>query len=162
MPQISKDTIADTLEQIAQLLELKGENVFKIRAYQNAARAVETYAGSLAEAAAEGRLGEIEGVGKAIAEKITELVTTGRLEYFETLKAEFPPGLFEIAELQGLGPKKIKALWEKLDVTSIEQLEAALDRYEGTLILVTHDRQMRDAVTLTRFIDVDSGQVIVR
>ena len=97
MPQISKDTIADTLEQIAQLLELKGENVFKIRAYQNAARAVETYAGSLAEAAAEGRLGEIEGVGKAIAEKITELVTTGWLEYFETLKAEFPPGLFEIA-----------------------------------------------------------------
>ena len=125
MPQISKDTIADTLEQIAQLLELKGENVFKIRAYQNAARAVETFAGNLAEAAAEGRLGEIEGVGKAIAEKITELVTTGRLEYFETLKAEFPPGLFEIAELQGLGPKKIKALWEKLDVTSIEQLEAA-------------------------------------
>jgi DNA polymerase (family 10) len=107
MPQLSKDQIADTLESIARMLELKGENVFKIRAYTNAARALETFSGDLAVAAAENRLAEIPGVGKAIAEKITELVTTGELVYFNNLKAEIPEGIFEMFELQGLGPKKI-------------------------------------------------------
>jgi DNA polymerase (family 10) len=125
MQTITKDAIAEILEHIGQLLELKGENPFKIRAYQNAARALESYSGNLAQTAAEGRFGEIEGIGKAIAEKITELVSTGRLEYYEALKAEFPPGLFEIFELQGLGPKKIKAMWEQLEVTSVKELEAA-------------------------------------
>ena len=125
MASITKDKIADTLESIAQMLEIKGENVFKIRAYTNAARALETYTGDIVTAAGEGRLGEIPGVGKAIAEKITELVATGQLAYFEILKAEFPPGVFEMFDLQGLGPKKIKALWDKLGITTIPELEAA-------------------------------------
>jgi len=125
MAQLTKDQIADTFESIAQMLELKGENVFKIRAYQNAARALETYSGDLATAAAENRLGDISGIGRAIADKITELVVTGQLAYYETLKAEFPPGVFEMFDLQGIGPKKIKALWEKLGVTTIAELEKA-------------------------------------
>jgi DNA polymerase (family 10) len=125
MPVPTKDQIADLLESIAQMLELKGENVFKIRAYTNAARAIETYSGDLATAAAENRLGDIPGVGKAIADKLTELVVTGQLAYYETLKAEFPPGIFEMFDLQGIGPKKIKALWEKLNVTTIAELEKA-------------------------------------
>jgi len=125
MALLSKDQIADILESIAQMLELKGENVFKIRAYTNAARALETYSGDLAVAAAENRLGDIQGIGKAIAEKVTELVVTGTLPYYENLKAEFPPGVFEMFELQGLGPKKIKALWDKLGVTTIAELEKA-------------------------------------
>jgi DNA polymerase (family 10) len=125
MAEITRETIAGTLEGIGRLLELKGENVFKIRAYANAARAVEGYSGSILKAAADGALGSIPGIGKAIAEKINELIETGELEYFNTLKAEFPPGLFEMLELQGLGPKKIKAVWEKLGVTNILELEAA-------------------------------------
>jgi DNA polymerase (family 10) len=125
MAPLSKDQIADTLESIARMLELKGENVFKIRAYTNAARALETFSGDLAAAAAENRLGEIPGVGKAIADKITELVTTGELVYFNKLKAQFPEGVFEMFELQGLGPKKIKALWEILGITTVPELEAA-------------------------------------
>lgn len=125
MPQITKDQVADTLEAIARLLELKGENPFKVRAYTNAARALETFAGDVLRVATEGGLAEIPGIGKAIAEKVTELVTTGQLVYFETLKAEFPAGLFELFELQGLGPKKIKAVWEQLGVTSIATLETA-------------------------------------
>ena len=124
MPQLSRDDIADILEHIAQLLELKGEVVFKVRAYQNAARALEGFSGNLAQLASEGRLGEIDGVGKAIAEKITALLDTGVLPYYEELKAEFPPGIFEIAELQGVGPKKIKAMWEKLGITTLAELEA--------------------------------------
>src|SRR3954447_18409333 len=110
MSLITKDQIAEILESIAQMLELKGENVFKVRAYLNAARALETFSGDLTALAGENRLGEIPGVGKAIAEKATELVVTGELQYFNTLKAEFPPGVFEMFELQGLGPKKIKAV----------------------------------------------------
>ncbi|MEI9897406.1 MAG: helix-hairpin-helix domain-containing protein [Chthoniobacter sp.] len=125
MPVPTKDQIADLLESIAQMLELKGENIFKIRAYTNAARAVETYPGDLATAAAENRLGDIHGIGRAIADKLTELIVTGQLAYYETLKAEFPPGIFELFDLQGLGPKKIKALWEKLNVTTIAELEKA-------------------------------------
>lgn len=125
MPVPTKDQIADLLESIAQMLELKGENIFKIRAYTNAARAVETYPGDLAVAAAENRLGDIHGIGRAIADKLTELIVTGQLAYYEALKAEFPPGIFEMFDLQGLGPKKIKALWEKLNVTTIAELEKA-------------------------------------
>ncbi len=125
MAEITKDQVAETLESIAQMLELKGENVFKIRAYQNAARAMETFSGNLGQAVGEGKIGEVCGVGKAIAEKITELVVTGDLCYFNILKAEFPPGIFEMTEVQGMGPKKIKAVWEKLDITSVAELEKA-------------------------------------
>ncbi len=124
MPQVTKDALVDMLESIAQMLELKGENVFKIRAYTNAARAIETFNGDFQAMAAEGRLTEIPGVGKAIADKIAEAVTTGRIPYLEALKAEFPPGLFALFELQGIGPKKIKALWQQLGITSLEALEA--------------------------------------
>jgi DNA polymerase (family 10) len=120
----NKDDIADTLESIGLLLELKGENAFKTRAYANAARAVETFPGNVETMAKENRLGEIPGIGTAIAAKIFELVTTGRLEFYEKLRAEFPETLFDLFELQGLGPKKIKALYEQLQIASIPELEA--------------------------------------
>ena len=113
------------LEGIGVLLELKGENAFKTRAYANAARAVETYAGNIEQMAREKRLLEIPGIGAAIAGKIGELVETGRVEAYEKLRAEFPPTLFELFHLPGVGAKKIKALHEQLGVTSIAELEAA-------------------------------------
>ena len=122
---MTKDEVSAVLEAITQLLELKGENPFKIRAYQNAARAVETYSGNLETAAKEGRLTEIPGIGAAIAEKIALLVQTGQLPYYEELKAEVPPGIFEMFELMGLGPKKIRAIYDKLGISSLEGLEAA-------------------------------------
>jgi len=122
---MTKEEVGEVLEAITQLLELKGENPFKIRAYQNAARAMETFSGNLEATVKEGRLREIAGIGEAIAEKITMLVETGHLPYYEELKAEFPPGLFELFELTGLGPKKIHALYEKLGVASMDALEAA-------------------------------------
>ena len=122
---MSKEELAEIFEQIARLLELKGENPFKIRAYENAARALETLSGDLAKMIEEDRLREVEGIGKAIAEKITALVQTGRLEYYEKLRDEFPPEIFVLFELQGLGAKKIKMLYETLGVSSITKLERA-------------------------------------
>ena len=125
MPQANKETVIDTLEAIAQMLELKGENIFKIRAYVNAARALETFTGDFQKAVAESTLTDISGIGKAIADKITELTITGELQFFNALKAEFPPGIFEMFELSGIGPKKIKVLWEDLGITTIAELEKA-------------------------------------
>ncbi|MCX6960205.1 MAG: DNA polymerase/3'-5' exonuclease PolX [Verrucomicrobia bacterium] len=115
--------VGEILEHIAQLLELKGENPFKIRAYTNAARALESLSEPIETIVNEGRLGSIEGIGKAITEKVTELVTTGKLEYYEELKGSFPEGIFELFELQGLGAKKIRALHEQLGVSSVADLE---------------------------------------
>lgn len=125
MVQKSKEEVIELFESIARLLELKGENVFKVRAYTNAARTLETFTGDFGAVVAEGRLGEVDGIGAALQEKITDFVRTGSLPYYEKLRAEFPPGLFELFELQGLGPKKIKALWEQLDVSTVDALEAA-------------------------------------
>jgi DNA polymerase (family X) len=121
----TKEAVVELLESIALMLELKGENPFKVRAYTNAARAIETFAGDLGQLAAGDRLGEIGGIGEAIAEKLRIFITTGKLEYADQIRAEFPPGLFDLFELQGLGAKKIKALWDKLGVDSIPALEKA-------------------------------------
>ena len=122
---MDKDTVAQILVEIGVLLELKGENPFKTRAYANAARTLEGLSEPLVTLVAEKRLGEIKGIGEALEEKITELVTAGRLKYYEDLKASIAPGLIEMLEISGLGPKKIQALHKKLGVDSIATLEAA-------------------------------------
>ncbi|HEV2804938.1 MAG TPA: DNA polymerase/3'-5' exonuclease PolX [Chthoniobacterales bacterium] len=122
---MDKATIADVLEKIATLLELKDENPFKIRAYTNAARSLETWGGNIADLGNEEVLEKIPGIGKAIAAKIKELVETGSLKFFEELRAEFPADILEMFSLPGLGAKKIKALHEKLQVSSIAQLHEA-------------------------------------
>jgi DNA polymerase (family 10) len=122
---MDKATIADVLEKIATLLELKGQNPFKIRAYVNAARSLETWGGNIADLSNEEVLEKIPGIGKAIAAKIKELVETGSLKFFDDLRAEFPADILELFSLPGLGAKKIKALHEKLQVSSIAQLHEA-------------------------------------
>ena len=122
---MDKDKVAEILVEIGVLLELKGENPFKTRAYANGARTIEGLNEPLAKLVAEKRLGEIKGIGEALEQKITELVETGKLKYYDDLKASIPPGLIEMLEISGLGPKKIQALNKKLGVDSIEKLEAA-------------------------------------
>jgi DNA polymerase (family 10) len=124
---MDKATIADVLEKTATLLELKGENPFKIRAYTNAARSLETWGDSISDLRDEETLEKIPGIGKAIAAKIKELVETGSLRFFENLRSEFPAEILELFSLPGLGAKKIKALYEQLGVSSIAQLQAACE-----------------------------------
>src|SRR5437867_139921 len=122
---MDKEKVAQILTEIGTLLELKGENPFKTRAYLNAARAIESLTDPLSTLIEEQRLGEIKGIGEALQEKITTLVRTGRLPYYEELKASIPAGLVEMLGIPGVGPKKVKALHDRLGVASIEQLEAA-------------------------------------
>lgn len=122
-----KDEVAAALEEIGTLLELKGENSFRCNAYHNAARAILQVEGDLKELIDEKRLGDVRGIGSAMLEKITTLVTTGRLPYLEDLRAAIPPGMVTMLRIPGLGPKKIIALRELLKVEDIEQLKAACD-----------------------------------
>jgi len=122
---MDKDKVAEILVEIGTLLELKGENPFKTRAYANAARTLEGLSEPLPKIVAEKRLGEIKGIGAALEQKITELVETGKLKYYDELKASIPPGLIAMLEISGLGPKKIQALNQQLGLDSIEKLAAA-------------------------------------
>ena len=118
--------VVKVFQDIADLLELKGENQFKIRAYQKAARAIEHLPAEAEQLATEERLREIPGVGEAIAKKITELVTTGRLDYYEKLKAEFPEGISTLLDIPGVGPKTAMLLSSELGISSVDELETAI------------------------------------
>jgi len=124
---MTKGDIAAVLEEIGTLLELKGENPFKIRAYANAARSIEAWGGNLSDLQDEEALSKIPGIGKSIADKIKELAATGSLKYLEELRAEFPAAILELFSIPGLGAKKIKALYDKLQISSIEQLLKACE-----------------------------------
>ena len=127
---MDKDAVAAILKEIGVFLELKGENPFKTRAYVNGARIIEGLTEPLETLIKEERLGEIKGIGGALVEKITELVETGKLEYYEELKGSIPPGLIEMLDINGMGPKKVKAVHEKLKIKTIKQLENACKKGE--------------------------------
>ena len=118
--------IARVFQDIADLLELKAENPFKIRAYQKAVRSIEYLPVELEKLVAEDKLRDVPGVGEAIARKITELVNTGRLEYYEKLKAEFPEGINTLLDIPGIGPRTAMLLSRELGIASAEELEAAI------------------------------------
>ena len=122
---MTRELLAAVLEEIALLLELKDENPFKVRAYRQGAEAVGNFEGDIVQLAAAGQLTGIKGIGEALRDKLHELATTGRLQFHEDLRAEFPAGLFELFELQGLGPKKVKTLHATLGIGSLADLKTA-------------------------------------
>jgi DNA polymerase (family 10) len=127
---MTKDDIALALEEIATLLELTGENDFRVRAYRNGARAVQQLEGDFKQLVLGGKLSGVRGIGDALQEKITTLVTTGQLPYLEELRSSVPPGLREFLKLPGIGPKKVKVLHAELGLDTIDQLKAACESGE--------------------------------
>ena len=117
--------VAAIFQEIGVLLELKGENPFKSRAYTAAARTLESLDRDLGELVAEGGLGKLPGIGAALEEKIAILVRTGRLPYYEELRASVPPGLLDLLRVPGLGPRRARALNEALGIDSLEGLARA-------------------------------------
>ena len=122
---MDKNDIIGVLDLIGTMLEIKGENPFKVRAYFSGSRTLQTLEEDLGIVIEEGRLGNIPGIGKALTEKIETLFTTGELEFLDKLKASVPDGLLELLEVPGLGGKKINALHQKLGIDSIESLAQA-------------------------------------
>ncbi len=122
---MDRHTAAAILNEIGTMLELKGENFFKARAYYDAARTIELLEENLETLVSEGRLKDIKGIGTALTQKLTELITTNHLEYYESLKASIPEGLMEMLKIQGLGIKKVAAIYENLGISSIGELKYA-------------------------------------
>ena len=122
---MDKKAVAELLDEIAVLLEIIGENPFKTRAYANAARALLAVPGELDEIVKATDLKGIKGIGEGIRERVLELVQTGRMAYYDELKASVPAGLMDMLRIPGLGPKKAKAVYDLLGVKSIGELEYA-------------------------------------
>jgi DNA polymerase (family 10) len=122
---MDKKEIAEVFEEIAAILSLKGENPFRVRAYENAARLIEGLQEDLPTLVKEQRLTQLKGIGKDLASKITEMVTTNRLGFYEELKASVPQGLLEMLKIPGFGPKRAKFLHDTLGIDTVEKLEAA-------------------------------------
>lgn len=126
MSSLDNLEIARVFDEIAELMELKGENPFKVRAYDKAARALRGLTRPVRDLQASGELLAVPGIGKAIAEKIAQMLAEGRIALHEQLASEFPPQILELMSLNGLGPKKAAMLYRELGIGSVAELEAAL------------------------------------
>jgi DNA polymerase (family 10) len=122
---MNKKDVAHILEEIGIILDLQGENPFKVRAYYNGARIVETLDKDLVDLVKTGEIAEIKGIGKALAEKISTLVNEESLPFYEELKSSIPEGLLQMLKIPGLGAKKVKVVYDKLGISSIGELEYA-------------------------------------
>jgi DNA polymerase (family 10) len=124
---MDKDQVASVLAEIGTLLELQGENPFRVNAYLNGARAVQQMEEDLGTVVREGRLTAIPGIGDTLRDKITTLVTTGKLPFYDDLKKKVPAGLLEMMRIPGLGPKKVKALHDQLGIDTLDKLKEACE-----------------------------------
>ena len=124
-PKTNKFHVAAVLQEIGQLLEAKGIDQFRARAYRNAARSIADFPGDLATLASQDRLTDIKGIGSALAAQVKEILTTGRSSFLERLRNELPPGVIELSRILSL--KKIEKLHKALGIRSLADLKAAIE-----------------------------------
>src|SRR5512143_2353646 len=122
---MERKAVARVLEEIAAMLELKGSNPFKVKAYENGARAILSFPGDLKAAVASRELLKVPGIGPGLFANIDTLVTTGTLPYYDELRSLFPPGLRDCLRIPGVGARRVKQLHDALGIDSIEALEKA-------------------------------------
>jgi DNA polymerase (family 10) len=127
LSSMDKHQVAAVLDEIGTLLELQGDSPFRCNAYHNGARAIEQLEEDLATVVREGRLASVPGIGTTLRDKITTLVTTGKLPYHEELRKKTPAGLFDILRIQGLGPKRVKTLYDQLSIDTLDKLAEACE-----------------------------------
>jgi DNA polymerase (family 10) len=125
MPTMTNQQLADIFRKIGDLLEIKGENIYKILAYRKAADSLSNLGQDINEIWKQGKLTELDGVGKAIAEKIDELLSTGHLGFLDKLEQEVPESLAGMLQVPDLGPKKVALFWKQLGITKLGELEKA-------------------------------------
>ncbi|MEZ4634289.1 MAG: helix-hairpin-helix domain-containing protein [Caldilineaceae bacterium] len=123
--RLNNQKVADIFSRIGDLLQILGDNRFKIIAYQNAARTIETLSQDIHAVYEEGKLRDLPDVGQAIADKISELFETGTIAYYDELAEQVPPGVVDILAVPDVGPKTAARLWKELDIVSVDQLKAA-------------------------------------
>ena len=122
---LSNREIADIFERCADMLQIRGDNIHRVLSYRRASETIRGLPRDLRVIANEGGLTDLNYIGKTIAAKIEEMLDTGELDFYNRLKAEIPEGLVDIMHINGVGPKKAKLFWERLDITTVEQLQVA-------------------------------------
>ena len=120
---MNKHEVSSILFEIGTLLALQGEGFHRVNAYQNASRVIAQLDKNLDDVIKNDELKDLKGIGSTLQEKITTLFTTGKLDYYENLKAKTPSGLLEMLRVDGFGPKKVRAVYEELGVDSLEKLK---------------------------------------
>ncbi|MFM7182512.1 MAG: DNA polymerase/3'-5' exonuclease PolX [Verrucomicrobiales bacterium] len=155
---MTREAIADILEKIGLLLEMQGENPFKIRAYKHGAEIVRSHPEDILALAREGKLEGIPGLGSALIEKIGTLVATGTLPFWEKLKAPYPETIFDLFELPGLGPKKIRVLNEQLNIAGLGALKAACEAGKVAGLPGFGAKTEEKLLAALRYVESTSGQ----
>jgi DNA polymerase (family 10) len=126
---MDKKRVAEILDEMGTLFELKGENPFKCRAFHNASRVIEALTHDLGDLVSNGKIREVKGIGEHLAHIITDLVVHGNSKEYEELRSSLPAGLIDMTRIQGLGPKRIKVLYEKLHIRSLAELKQACEEH---------------------------------
>jgi len=152
--------ISELFEEIADMLELQGDNPFKISAFRNSARVILNLPSPVDESFKSGELKNVKGIGKATLEKIAEYIESGQIIYHAELMKSIPDGIFEILKIKGLGPKKVKRLWNELEISSIGELEYACK--ENRLILLNGfgEKTQKSVLENIEFIKLNSGKFL--
>jgi DNA polymerase (family X) len=158
---VEKLEICLILKEIQTLLELQGENPFKIRAYENALHSLENCPLCIAELIETNELSNLKGIGESLEKKIIELAQTGHLEYYEKLKKSIPEGLFELLRIQGLGPKKINTLYKELNINSIKKLEQACKENKLIALKGFGEKTQEKILKSISFLDSQKGQYLL-
>jgi DNA polymerase (family 10) len=154
---MSQLAVAAALEEVATLMALLGENDFRSRAYSNAARAVEGVSGDLGRLAAAGKLATVRGLGSGMTEKVVELLTTGRMAYLEELQAKVPAGVRDLLRVNGLGPKKARALWDA-GIDDLAKLKAGCESNAVAALKGFGDKTQLRILQAVRYLDDTAGR----
>ncbi|MBE2223658.1 MAG: hypothetical protein IAF02_19105, partial [Anaerolineae bacterium] len=117
--------VADMFYKVADMLAIRGDIIHRVLSYRRAAESIEALGRDINQIYAEGTLTDIPGIGKTLADKIEEMLTTGHLEFYERLSEEIPPSLVDMLRVEGLGPKRVKQVYDTLGVTTLDELQAA-------------------------------------
>jgi DNA polymerase (family 10) len=126
---VKNQEVAEIFNEIGDMLDILGEDSFRIISYRRAARQLEALTEDVEDLVRQGRVGSIPGIGPALAEKIEQYVTSGKVGYYQELRAKFPPGVLDMLRVRGIGPKKVKLLWQDLGISDIETLRKAAETH---------------------------------
>jgi DNA polymerase (family 10) len=153
--------VVEILETIARMLEIQDENPFKVRAYRNGARALESLTTDLRTLVDQKKLGEVPGIGKALEEKITQLLTTGTMEYYEELRKEVPAGVLEMLAIPSFGPKKARVVWKELGVTTLDGLRRAAEENKLASLKGFGEKTQKKILEGLAFLQKNAGQYLL-
>ena len=161
-PQVeNNDRVASVLEEVADLLELKEDTFFQVRAYRRVAKEIASLTEDIKDLYVRGHLDQVPGVGKAIHDKIVEIVRTGELQYLNDLRNEFPAGLLQVMRVPDVGPKTAGRLYKELKVTNLQDLKAAAEQHRIRMLKGFGEKTEENILKGIRYLESRQGRMLL-